>query len=131
MTGNKVALDTNQAVALLNNEPAAVAFFSSFREVSLPVPALGELIFGAMNSTRVADNLSNIDQLVARCRVLEVTATTAIRYAAVRLMLKRAGRPIPPNDVWIGALRLEGDIPLATADRHFSFITGLDLIVPP
>src|SRR5258708_5502993 len=131
MTGNSVALDTNQAVALLNDTASAVAFYSTFAEVALPTPALGELIFGALNSTRVAENLANIDRLVARCRVLGVTGATASESAAVRLALRQAGRPIPPNDVWIGSICRERGLPLATVDRHFSFIAGLNLVVPP
>jgi len=131
MTGNEVALDTNQAVALLNDDPRAVAFYSSFQTLFLPAPVLGELAFGALNSKRITENLANIDRLVARCQVLDVTRVTASEYARVRQKLKLAGRPIPPNDIWIGAICREHGIPLATADGHLDFIEGLQVIAPP
>jgi tRNA(fMet)-specific endonuclease VapC len=131
MTGNEVALDTNQAVALLNDDPVAIAFYSSFQKFSLPTPVLGELVFGALNSNRVPENLANIDRLVMRCHVLDVTRRTAVEYASVRLQLKLAGRPIPPNDIWIGAICREQSIQLATTDAHFAFIEGLQVIMPP
>jgi len=42
--------------------------------------------------------------MLAASRILDLTAETAARYAEVRLELKRAGTPIPPNDAWIAAL---------------------------
>ena len=131
MTGSDVALDTNQAVALLNDDPRAIAFYSSFQSLSLPTPVLGELVFGALNSKRVTENLANIDRLISRCRILDVTRATAAVYGSVRLKLKLAGRPIPPNDVWIGAICREQNISLASADAHFTFVEGLQVIVPP
>ncbi len=38
--------------------------------------------------------------------VLAVTEETAVSYAALRVALKRSGRPIPANDAWIAALAL-------------------------
>ena len=40
-------------------------------------------------------------------RVLNVTEETALRYAEVDVHLRRKGRPIPRNDVWIAAVALE------------------------
>jgi len=72
-----------------------------------------------------------VDRLASRCRLLEIRKTTCTYYAQVRLALKQAGRPIPSNDVWIGAICVEHQIRLATADQHFTFIKALDLVTPP
>jgi tRNA(fMet)-specific endonuclease VapC len=50
---------------------------------------------------------------------------TAERYARVFVQLKRAGTPIPDNDLWIAALALEHDLMLITRDRHFRHIPQL------
>lgn len=120
MTGNSVALDTNQAVHVLNDVAEVVAWLNGFGELCLPVTVVGELRYGAMKSGRAPANLAKVDALVGRCTVLDVRAVTATVYAHSRLELLKKGRPIPENDVWIAAACLEHDIPLATDDRHFS-----------
>jgi tRNA(fMet)-specific endonuclease VapC len=39
--------------------------------------------------------------------------------------LKRAGTPIPTNDLWIAALCRQHDLPLLSRDRHFDRVPGL------
>jgi tRNA(fMet)-specific endonuclease VapC len=50
---------------------------------------------------------------------------TAEHYARLFVQLKRAGTPIPDNDLWIAALALEHDLQLITRDRHFKSIPQL------
>jgi predicted nucleic acid-binding protein len=47
------------------------------------------------------------------------------RYARLFVQLKRAGTPVPDNDLWIAALVLEHDLTLITRDRHFGCIPQL------
>jgi tRNA(fMet)-specific endonuclease VapC len=59
--------------------------------------------------------------------------TVAVLYLAGRprsntrvcAQLKRAGTPIPDNDLWIAALVLEHNLLLITRDRHFERIPQL------
>jgi predicted nucleic acid-binding protein len=39
--------------------------------------------------------------------------------------LKRAGTPIPSNDVWIAALCRQHSLPVVSRDRHFDAVPGL------
>jgi predicted nucleic acid-binding protein len=41
------------------------------------------------------------------------------------MQLKRAGTPVPDNDLWIAALALEHDLALITRHRHFARIPQL------
>jgi predicted nucleic acid-binding protein len=50
---------------------------------------------------------------------------TAEHYAKLFAQLKRAGTPVPDNDLWIAALVLERDLTLLTRDRHFEKIPQL------
>ena len=54
---------------------------------------------------------------------------TAEHYSNIFLQLKKSGKPIPTNDIWIAASAMENDMPLATFDKHFSNIQG-PLLVP-
>jgi predicted nucleic acid-binding protein len=60
--------------------------------------------------------------------VLLVDEVTAERYADIRAELKRAGRPIPGNDLWIAALARQHKTPLLSRDAHFDFVPGLKRI---
>jgi tRNA(fMet)-specific endonuclease VapC len=50
---------------------------------------------------------------------------TAEQYARLFVQLKRAGIPIPDNDLWIAALALERDLTLIPRDQHFQRIPQL------
>jgi predicted nucleic acid-binding protein len=128
MSGNSLALDTSRAIGVLNGEPTAVASISGWLETCLPVPVVAELRFGALNSQNVAKNQQRVEALVAACRVLPATASTADEYARLRLALKRKRTPIPENDLWIAALCAEYGLPLATDDGHFAAVPGLTIV---
>ena len=124
MSGNSVALDTSVAIAVLAGQAGSL-LSQPIEQFLLPVPVIGELRYGALNSRRVAENLAEVEVLVARCRVLDITAATAAVYARLRLGLKEKGKPIPENDLWIAALCVEHQVPLATLDGHFDAIGEL------
>ncbi|MSO82184.1 MAG: type II toxin-antitoxin system VapC family toxin [Acidobacteria bacterium] len=91
VNGDSVALDTSAAIAVLADQASNLTP-EPFKEILLPVPAIGELRYGAMNSRRAAENLAEVERLVARCRVLDITVTTAEVYARLRLQLKQQGQ---------------------------------------
>jgi tRNA(fMet)-specific endonuclease VapC len=131
MTGSLVALDTNIVVALLNGDPTISSWLASFSTLCISMPVAGELLFGALNSTRAAENLDRVQKLLDRSRALETTLQTARLYAEVRLALKRKARPIPENDIWIAASAIEHGLPLATRDAHFNQVNGVTLLPSP
>ena len=131
MSGSRIALDTNQAVHVLNDVPAVVAWLGSYDELCLPVRVIGELLYGALNSARAVENVAKVNALVARCQVLESTESTSRVYAQIRLDLKTRGRPVPENDLWIAASCVERGVPLATDDSHFDALPALPTLKAP
>ena len=125
MSGNSIALDTSVAIAVLAGQAGSL-LSQPVEQILLPVPVVGELRYGALNSRRSAENLAEVERLVARCRVLDITAATAAVYARLRLGLKEKGKPIPENDLWIAALCVEHQVPLVTLDGHFDVIEELE-----
>lgn len=125
MSGNRIALDTNAAISVLNDTAGSGLWIKNFEEVFLPVPAIGELRFGALKSRRAGDNLRRINELVSRCQILEIRLGTTEVYARLRLDLRRRGKPIPENDLWIAALCVEHGLSLATTDGHYEPIEEL------
>ena len=57
--------------------------------------------------------------------ILTVTEPTTLIYARVRMSLKKLGRPIPANDVWIAALALQRRLAVLSRDEHFDAVAGL------
>ena len=98
MSGSSLALDTSVAIAVLAGEADSL-LSPDLGPFLLPVPVVGELRYGALNSRRSAQNLAEVDSLVGRCLVLDVTAATAEVYARLRLQLRERGKPIPENDL--------------------------------
>ncbi|MFA0755333.1 MAG: hypothetical protein YPKNTGVA_000836 [Candidatus Fervidibacter sp.] len=129
MRGSAIALDTTRAIDVLNDTEGAGAWVRAFTPVYLPVPVVGELLFGALNSSRPKENLERVRSLIEACEVLTITEKTAQVYAHLRLSLKRKGKPIPENDLWIAAICMEHNIALATSDRHFLEVEGLSVVL--
>lgn len=124
MNGNSVALDTSVAIDVLAGRAGSLTS-QAISEFLLPVPVVGELRYGALNSRRAEENMAEVVRLIARCRVLEVGVVTAEVYARLRVDLKRRGQPIPENDLWIAALCVEHDVKLAAIDGHFDAVGDL------
>jgi len=58
-------------------------------------------------------------------RVVPIDADTVGFYADIYARLRRQGRPIPTNDLWIAASAMQQGLRLLTLDRHFDLIDGL------
>lgn len=94
----------------------------------MPLVALGELWKGALKSADPPKHRAKITALLKIVAVLNPDSATAEHYAAASVTLETKGQPIPENDLWIAAVALELDMPLATRDAHFDRIEGLTVI---
>ena len=76
----------------------------------------------------IVDGEARLEPLLREAMALALDGATAEVYADVRDKLRRAGRPIPENDLWIAALVLQYALPLVSRDLHFDFVPGLKRI---
>ncbi len=118
-------LDTVAAVARLNEDETIIKLLNTDVPVSIPVIVLGELYAGAENSSRVEANIEKIGKFASGATVLSCDDQTARHYGRIAQQLRKKGRPIPQNDVWIAALAMQHNLTLLTRDEHFSNIGGL------
>jgi tRNA(fMet)-specific endonuclease VapC len=125
----RLLLDTNAVIALFTGEPAAAERFESDDEVFLCVHVLGELHYGALASSRVAENLARLERFTTPIPVLPCDAETVVHYADIRFGLRKRGKPIPENDIWIAAIARQHGLTLLSRDAHFRRIDGLELEV--
>jgi tRNA(fMet)-specific endonuclease VapC len=118
-------LDTNIIIALFNGDPDVEARLQGSAEVFLSSVVLGELYFGAARSGRPEANKARVQDFAASCPLVGTDEGTALEYGRVKTGLKRKGKPIPENDVWIAASAFQHDLVLVTRDGHFASVEGL------
>jgi len=127
MNGDSFLLDTNIVIGLFSNDPFIVGKISVSKEVYTPVIVIGELYFGATQSTKRDENKNRIKALIENSNILNCTPTTGSFYGIIKATLKSKGNPIPENDIWIAALAKEHNLSLVTRDKHFDFVEGINL----
>jgi predicted nucleic acid-binding protein len=115
-------LDTNALSAFSEGHPGIAAIVAEAQQIALPVIVLGEYRYGIAQSRHAARYRRWLDGLLSDCAVLDVTEPTTNHYAAITIELRRAGKPIPTNDLWIAALCRQYRLPLLSQDRHFDSV---------
>lgn len=118
-------LDTNALSAFLDSTPEAVEIVSEAAEIAIPVIVAGEFAFGIAQSRHQEAYERSLQRMLDRCAILDIGIATARHYAAIRLELKAAGKPIPANDAWIAALSRQHSMTVMSRDSHFDFVGGL------
>lgn len=118
-------IDTNALFAIAHEEPGIHAVMERAHLTAIPVIVLGEYGFGIAQSTRRSQHQKWLQESLPVFQILDITQETAGYYATLRLELKRAGTPIPSNDLWIAALCRQHHLPLLSRDRHFEAVKGL------
>ena len=123
----KVALDTNRLTDLFRGDADLANFLESCDDIWIPLFVLGELKAGFLGGTQGRRNESLLSRMLTKSTVgiLLPGRGTAEHYARLFVQLKRAGTPIPDNDLWIAALALEHSLTLITRDHHFTRIPQL------
>lgn len=115
-------LDTNAVSALAVEDVSLIAVLGSAQRHHLPVIVLGEYEFGLAGSRHRRELEKWLEALAAESIVLTVDRETARLYAEIASGLKRAGTPIPANDVWIASLALQHDLLIVSRDTHFDAV---------
>jgi tRNA(fMet)-specific endonuclease VapC len=127
----KRLLDTNAYVALKRGEARVADLVRRSEQLVFSVIVAGELLFGFRNGRRYEANLAELEAFLAHPAVLfaELTWTSADRFGLLSRALRRAGTPIPTNDVWIAAQAMETGAEVITFDRHFGAIANLAVTI--
>ena len=126
----KLLLDTNAYTGLMLGHESVVTAVSEAEQILMSAIVVGEFLFGFRNSNRLEKNRQQLESFLREPFVdfVPVGKSTCNRFGQVATQLRRKGKPIPQNDVWIAAHALETGADLITADIHFKAINGLSLI---
>jgi tRNA(fMet)-specific endonuclease VapC len=99
--------------------------------IGVPVIVIGELCAGFAKGSRFQKNLDELDEFLASPMVetLPVDRLIAEMFGEMIDSLRRIGRPVPVNDVWIAATSARAGATLLTWDAHFRFIPRVGTLV--
>jgi predicted nucleic acid-binding protein len=106
-------------------EPFSSGYCQFATRVTVPVIVLGEYRMGIAQSRHRASYENWLREWIAAVTVLDMDDRATFSNAAIGLELKRKGKPIPTNDLWIAALCREHSLPLLSRDRHSDSVPGL------
>lgn len=125
----RAALDTNAYRALDDGNARLAELVRTTPQIAIPITVLGELYYGIFLGGRQEENLSNLNRFLAlpRVELLHVDEITAKLFGEIATQLRQKGRPIQQDHIWIAALCKQYGYTLATADRDFEAVTGLEL----
>jgi tRNA(fMet)-specific endonuclease VapC len=121
-------LDTTALSAAADDDAGLAAVLARAEQMALPVIVLGEYRHGIAQSRHRTSYENWLEALLHDCLVLDIQEPTAHHYAEISLELKRKGKPIPTNDLWIAALCRQHSLPLLSRDRHFDLVPGIQRI---
>jgi len=125
----KILIDTSAYSRLMQGDAEVLATLGRADLVYMSIFVMAELHTGFKGGPKEAHNRNLLDQFIGRPTVRTITATreTAEVFAEIKYGLKRAGTPVPINDIWIAAHAIETGSVLVTFDAHFRKISGLRL----
>ena len=125
-------LDTNHWSYLQEGHPEVITCFRRLpeeAEVYMSVVTQAELLAGIelVRSERRRRELERLYREVigSVTEIVPITSEVAREFAHVYVELRRKGRPIETNDMWIAATARVFGFILVTSDEHFQYVDGL------
>jgi len=99
--------------------------------VGVPTVTMGELRTGFLLGGRRERNESELDEFLANpvVEAIEVDAEVSRHYAEIVADLRRAGTPLPTNDIWIAATAARHGASVLTCDEHFERIARVGTVL--
>lgn len=127
----RLVLDTSAYSRFRAGDTRVRDLIAEAESVLVPAPVLGELHGAFEMGSRTRENHVALSEFLSEpfVQVTSVDDTVARHYGRVYAGLRRAGTPIPANDMWIAACALDQGGCLLTFDHDFDHVAGLDRLV--
>lgn len=125
-----IVLDTNVVSYIFNGNALAGFYLEQIGEdpAVLSFQTLEEIRFGAFRSGWGERRMGRLAHHLQRYAVIWPNYGLLQLSARLRAEREKAGRALTQADAWIAATAVMLDCPLASHDRDFSGIPGLELI---
>jgi tRNA(fMet)-specific endonuclease VapC len=115
-------IDTNALSAIADDDRDAVAILAKADVLAIPAVVLGEYRYGIALSRHRAAYERWLTGLLSDCLLLDINESTTQHYADIAVELRRNGKLIPTNDLWIAALCRQHAMPILSRDHHFELV---------
>lgn len=124
-------LDTSAYSNFRRGNVEVAALLDQAELVGVPTVALGELRTGFLLGGRHRRNETELAAFLDNpvVQVLPVDSETSRHYADIVAELRKAGTPLPTNDIWIAATAARNGTTVLTCDDHFKRIARVGSIV--
>lgn len=131
----RCCLDTSAYSHFKRGDLQAVDLIDRADWIGVPAIVLGELWLGFLLGGRADRNQTELAAFLAHpvVETLPVDDDVARLYAEIVVELRKAGTPLPTNDIWVAATAARAGATVLTYDAHFSAIkrVGSVVLVPP
>ena len=126
MTGNNYPLlYTSIIIELFSGNKTVADRINKLNSFYLPAVVVGELYTGVFSSSHESKHLKKLRDFLSLATIIEINDETAEHYGKIASDLRKKGRPIPTNDIWIAAIAKQYELPLITKDKHFKEIKSI------
>lgn len=127
----RILLDTSAYSAFFRGHAKVLEAVQMAAEIYLNPIVLGELHSGFLKGSRAESNRNTLTEFLASTRVatLPIDDETSVRYAIILHGLRRAGTPIPTNDIWIAASAMQHGLFVVTNGAHFDKVPQIGTVV--
>jgi tRNA(fMet)-specific endonuclease VapC len=120
----RLCLDTSAYSRFKAGDPDAIEALKTAQWIGVTSIVLGELRSGFLIGRLAERNERELVQFLADpvVSILDVDDAATRHYAAIILALRKKGKPIPTNDIWIASVAARENATVLTYDGHFSEI---------
>jgi tRNA(fMet)-specific endonuclease VapC len=123
-------IDTNIIIYSLKGVPEVVEHFrrAATQPKAISVITYGELMYGAMKSTRTQENLARVRRVAELFPVIDVSRGVMETFSALKAELEGRGTRLDDLDLVIAATALVHGSRLVTRNtKHFRRVPGLEI----
>ncbi len=127
---NDILIDTNIYSGALRGDKEIIELLQHADTIGISSISIGELFSGFKGGRKEKKNRKELEEFLdsPRVRIYNVDETTAEFYAEILQVLRKKGKPVPTNDIWIASIAFQYGLKLFTKDKHFKHIDGLIII---
>lgn len=122
-----VLIDTNVYSALKRGDLTIIEVIQIAEQIAVSPIVIGELLAGFDGGNKAKKNRFELQEFLesSRVKIYNLSIDTAHFFSQIYMNLKKKGKQIPTNDMWIAAQALEHGCVVCTFDKHFQDIDGL------
>ncbi|MBL7664043.1 MAG: type II toxin-antitoxin system VapC family toxin [Bacteriovoracaceae bacterium] len=126
----KIVLDSNRYTDFCRGIPEVVEIVSSAQVIYLPLIVIAELRAGFSFGNQREKNERVLSLFLQNEGIFTLApdTQTTYYYAELYSYLRKKGKPIPTNDLWIAALCIQHQVTLFDRDSDFDHIPQLNRV---